>query len=115
MSDNPELMSERFREYIPSDGVVLKTESVLVLEGTTVYDILNAACKKDSIQLNASFDALYKSYYVRSICNLPEKAAGNMSGWVYTINGKSPMLGASSYRVSRGDKIVWSYTTDGVQ
>ncbi|MBE5958284.1 MAG: DUF4430 domain-containing protein [Lachnospiraceae bacterium] len=114
LSNNPELVQEKYKKYIPAGGVVLGKITVKVLEGTTVYDILNAACKKENIAIDASFNALYKAYYVKSIHNLPEKAAGDMSGWVYTINGKSPMLGASAYKVSEGDSIVWSYTVDGV-
>jgi hypothetical protein len=114
LSDNPDAMLEKFRKFIPEDGVILTKTTVKVLEGTTVYDILNAACKKENIAIDASYNALYKAYYVRSINNLPERAAGDMSGWVYTVNGKSPMLGASAYKVADGDVIVWSYTVDGV-
>ncbi|MCR5692280.1 MAG: DUF4430 domain-containing protein [Eubacterium sp.] len=113
LAENPSLMDERFRSYIPEDGVILKKCKLKVLEGTTAYDVLNAACKKEDIPMVSTYTAIYDTYYVRSIGYLSEKAAGSMSGWVYTVNGKSPNVGSSSYKLKEGDQVVWSYTVDG--
>jgi len=113
LAKDPSLMDERFRSYIPEDGVILEKCKLKVLEGTTAYDVLNAACKKEDIPMVSTYTAIYDTYYVRSIGYLSEKAAGAMSGWVYTVNGKSPNVGSSSYKLKEGDQVVWSYTVDG--
>ncbi len=106
-------VAENLRKYIPSDGVILKTISVSVAKGTSVYSLLSSVCKKNNIALDAIYESLYSTYYVKGINYLYEKAAGGMSGWVYTVNSKSPNVGAGTYKIKDGDSIVWSYTVDG--
>ena len=109
---NPESLKEKYREFVPESGYLLSTVKVKVKEGTTVYELLQVACKKYDIAIDASFTASYDSYYVRSIGNLPEFAAGDNSGWLYFVNGSAPNQGASSYQIQDGDDIVWKYTVD---
>ena len=114
LSENPELMKESYRSYIPQNGVLIEKSEVKVLEGTTVYDVLNAACKINNVAIDSVYNPFYKTYYVKAIGNLYEKDAGDMSGWVYMINGQSPMLGASACKIKDKDVITWKYTIDGV-
>lgn len=109
---NPESLKEKYREFVPESGYLLSTVKVKVKEGTTVYELLQVACKKYDIAIDASFTASYDSYYVRSIGNLPEFAAGDNSGWLYFVNGSAPNQGASSYQIKDGEDIVWKYTVD---
>ena len=53
---------------------------------------------------------MYGSYYVRGIAHLYEMDAGDNSGWLYSVNGKRPELGASGFLVSEGDAVLWRYT-----
>ncbi len=106
-------LEENMWKYIPSDGKILPKVYVTVCAGSSVYDVLQEVCKAEGIALDAKYTPLYKSYYLRGIGHLYEKQAGDMSGWVYTVNGRSVNRGASSCKVSDGDEVSWQYTCNG--
>lgn len=74
-------------------------------EGATVYDALCA--------LGLSVNAHGSSYgtYVSAIGGLAEKQYGGTSGWMYSVNGTTPMTACSNYVLSNGDSVVWYYVT----
>lgn len=74
-------------------------------EGATVYDALCA--------LGLSVNAHGSSYgtYVSAIGGLAEKQYGGTSGWMYSVNGATPMTACSNYVLSNGDNVVWYYVT----
>ena len=74
-------------------------------EGATVYDALCA--------LGLSVNAHGSSYgtYVSAIGGLAEKQHGGTSGWMYSVNGTTPMTACSNYVLSDGDNVVWYYVT----
>lgn len=74
-------------------------------EGATVYDALCA--------LGLSVNAHGSSYgtYVSAIGGLAEKQYGGTSGWMYSVNGATPMTACSNYILSNGDNVVWYYVT----
>ncbi len=74
-------------------------------EGATVYDALCA--------LGLSVNAHGSSYgtYVAAIGGLAEKQYGGTSGWMYSVNGATPMTACSNYALSNGDNVVWYYVT----
>lgn len=74
-------------------------------EGATVYDALCA--------LGLSVNAHGSSYgtYVSAIGGLAEKRHGGTSGWMYSVNGTTPMTACSNYVLSNGDNVVWYYVT----
>lgn len=74
-------------------------------EGATVYDALCA--------LGLSVNAHGSSYgtYVSAIGGLAEKQYGGTSGWMYSVNGTTPMTTCSNYVLSNGDNVVWYYVT----
>lgn len=74
-------------------------------EGATVYDALCA--------LGLSVNTHGSSYgtYVSAIGGLAEKQHGGTSGWMYSVNGTSPMTACSNYVLSNGDYVVWYYVT----
>lgn len=74
-------------------------------EGATVYDALCA--------LGLSVNAQGSSYgtYVSAIGGLTEKQHDGTSGWMYSVNGTTPMTACSNYVLSNGDNVVWYYVT----
>lgn len=74
-------------------------------EGATPYDALCA--------LGLSINARPSSYgtYVAAIGGLAEMEHGAKSGWMYSVNGVSPMTACSNYVLSNGDNVVWYYVT----
>lgn len=74
-------------------------------KGATVYDALRA--------LGLSVNAYGTSYgtYVAAIGGLAEKEHGGTSGWMYSVNGTTPMTACSNYVLSNGANVVWYYVT----
>lgn len=74
-------------------------------EGATPYDALCA--------LGISINARPSSYgtYVAAIGGLAEKEHGGTSGWMYSVNGKTPNTACSNYILKNGDTVVWYYVT----
>ena len=74
-------------------------------EGATVYDALCA--------LGLSVNTHGSSYgtYVSAIGGLAEKQYGGTSGWMYSVNGTTPMTACSNYVLSNDDNVVWYYVT----
>ena len=74
-------------------------------KGATPYDALCA--------LGLSINACPSSYgtYVAAIGGLAEKEHGGKSGWMYSVNGVTPMTACSNYVLSNGDNVVWYYVT----
>ncbi|MCQ2512052.1 MAG: DUF4430 domain-containing protein [Lachnospiraceae bacterium] len=52
------------------------------------------------------------SYYIKSINGLAEKQHGAMSGWLYSVNGYSPMETCGSYYLNSGDSVYWWYQAE---
>lgn len=50
--------------------------------------------------------------YIVEVNGLAAHDNGNLSGWMYTFNGKHPNLGVAEQRLSDGDRIVFHYTDD---
>jgi len=105
--DNTDKLKEGHEDYVPSNGIVLKKTKCTFDKGASVWDILQEVCGNNSVKLttkNTTFGV-----YVSGINNLDEFDCGKQSGWVYTVNGKSPPVSCSKYTVSDGDTIVFKY------
>lgn len=95
-------------EHLPSDGVMLATETYQIEAGETVYDILTEASRRHGLHVDAS--GIGESAYIRGIGHLYEQDFGELSGWTYYVNGISPAKGCGAYTLSDGDEIVFDYT-----
>lgn len=95
-------------KYIPSDGVILPQTTFDFSEGETVYDILLEASKEYDIPMDFSAG----SGYVRALNHIYEFDYGELSGWMYRVNGVTPSVGCTQYTLSDGDNIEWLYTTN---
>ena len=110
---NMDKLKEGKEGLVPSSGCILSTMTVEFKEGETVFDVLVKACNRARIQLEYSYSPAYGSYYIEGINNLYEFDCGSSSGWKYKVNGSYPNYGCSSYKLSNGDVIVWTYTCTG--
>lgn len=95
-------------EYIPQNGIILDTAKFQIEKGDTVYDILIEAAKKYKIQVENEGNT--EMTYISGINYLYEFDYGDLSGWVYHVNGKAPSVGCGEYTLSSGDVIEWHYT-----
>lgn len=75
-------------------------------EGATVYDALVAT----GVDVNAS-DSDY-GMYVQGIDGLAGGDFGDMSGWMFEVNGEMAEVGCSQYELSDGDVVTWTYVTE---
>lgn len=107
----PEPEPEPEPEPAPTFGVSISVDAsaagqgyfistyVTLWEGATVYDALCAT--------GLAFGG--DSNYVRSINGLSEFDHGKGSGWMYSVNGTTPMTPCGSYVLSNGDSVYWYY------
>lgn len=99
-------------KIIPSDGVVLKSQTVSFEEGDSVFDVVLRETKKNKIHLEFEKTPSTNSVYVEGIANLYEFDCGDLSGWMYKVNGDIPNVGMSEYKLKKNDKIEIVYTCD---
>ncbi|RKJ43383.1 DUF4430 domain-containing protein, partial [Butyricicoccus sp. 1XD8-22] len=109
---HPSLRSD---QYVPRNGIILgPTRYELLSDNETVWDILVRATKEHNIQMEyqGADQNIYNSVYIEGINHLYEFSAGELSGWMYSVNGDFPNYGSSQYILKDGDVIEWHYTVD---
>lgn len=97
---------------VPDDGVILEPTEVEFVEGESVFDVLLRTMREQGIHMEFSQTPMYSSAYIEGIANIYEFDCGELSGWVYSVNGEFPNYGCSLYTVSEGDEVKWQYTCD---
>ena len=100
--------------HIPKDGIILDTTELEITENQTVYDLLTDAAKAYNIQVeNSGVNGQNSSMaYIRGINYIYEFDFGELSGWMYKVNGQTPSVGCGEYVLSPGDRVEWLYTCD---
>lgn len=79
--------------------------SATLPSGASALDALYA-CGVSADVSNSGFGA-----YVRSINGLAEKQHGSGSGWMYSVNGSTPMTSCNKCVLKNGDSVSWYYVT----
>jgi len=97
-------------EHIPEDGWILTKSEFEISEKETAYDILLEAAKKYNIRVE--HEGSSEMVYISGINYLYEHDFGDLSGWVYKVNGELPSVGCGGYVLKDGDVIEWCYTLD---
>ncbi|MBC3887912.1 DUF4430 domain-containing protein [Acetobacterium paludosum] len=98
--------------FVPSDGWILYPTETSFTTGESVHDVLQRVCRQYGIHMESKFTPAYNSAYVQGINQLYEFDCGELSGWMYNVNGWFPNYGCSQYTVKNGDVINWIYTCD---
>lgn len=82
----------------------------------TVWDLLQLAVDTANNNTSDYFTVSNRGNYVESISKngeiLAEFTNGPDSGWMYTLNGKHPLLGVEEQFLERNDAIVFHYSDD---
>lgn len=84
----------------------LTTSELTLPEGATAYDALVAT----GADVNAS-DSDY-GMYVAGINGLASGDFGEMSGWMFEVNGEMSDKGCSECVLADGDVVTWLYVTE---
>ena len=95
---------------IPENGIILNEQTVIFEEGDSVFDVLSRELKNKKIHFEFVKTPAYDSVYIEGIANLYEFDCGDLSGWLYSVNGVRPTYGCSQYKVKSGDKIEVFFT-----
>lgn len=99
-------------EVLPEDGIIYAAQNVDFYEGESVFDVLLREMKNKKIHMSFRMTPIYNSNYIEGINNLYEFDCGELSGWMYKVNGWFPNYGCSRYVLKDGDVIEWVYTCD---
>ena len=99
-------------DTIPSNGIILEQTKVKFSEGESVFDVIKRLCTENKIHFEFEHVPLYNSSYITAFNNLYEFDCGNLSGWLYSVNGWFPNYGSSCYELKDNDVIEWRYSCD---
>lgn len=110
--ENMDLLDPEKAELVPENGELLAPTEVSFTQGESAFDALRRVCREKNIHMEFSETPLYESVYIEGIGNLYEFDAGELSGWMYKVNGEFPNFGSSKYELADGDVVQWVYTCD---
>ena len=110
--DNMDKCDKNKRELVPEDGWILPPTEVTFFEGESVFQVLKRTCKQKGIHMEFENTPIYNSANIEGINNLYEFDVGELSGWMYSVNGWYPNYGCSRYALKDGDVVEWRYTCD---
>ena len=97
---------------VPENGWILGSTELTFTEGESVFDVLLRVCTEKKIHMEFEETPMYQSAYIEGIYNIYEFDCGELSGWMYSVNGWFPNYGCSRYTLSDGDVIRWVYTCE---
>ena len=110
--DNMDWLDPEKVELVPEDGIILPATTVTFYEGESVFNILQRTCKQQKLHMEFENTPMYNSAYIEGIHNLYEFDCGELSGWMYSVNGWFPNYGVSRYQLKEGDVVEFRYTCD---
>ena len=110
--DNMGHLDREKTDIVPQDGVIYAEKEVVFYEGESVFNLLVREMKQNRIHLEFTDTPIYNSAYIEGIANLYEFDCGELSGWMYRVNGWFPNYGCSRYELKDGDRVEWIYTCD---
>ena len=96
--------------HIPADGVILADAELPIAQGDTVYTVLTDAARAHGIHMEAS--GAQGMMYIHGIGNIYEFDFGDLSGWLYSVNGETFSVGVDQYVLSPGDRVEFNYTLE---
>ena len=102
-------MSIRCDTVAKENRIILDNKSFSIDADDTAYDILIEAAKEYQIKIDNK--GTKEMAYISGIDNLYEFDYGDLSGWMYYINGKEQSVGCSEALLKDGDNIEWRYST----
>ena len=96
-SENDQVEVENFEPIENAEFIV--EEGTSVLEATQIYCVAN--------ELDIEIDSA--GGYITGLLGIRDGDYSDNTGWVYTINGETVMVGADEQILKDGDKISWEF------
>ncbi len=109
---NMELLDSKKSGLVPQSGTIFSERTVTFYEGESVFNLLVREMKKNGIHLEFVNVPMYNSAYIEGIANIYEFDCGELSGWMYSVNGYFPNYGCSTHQLKAGDRVEFVYTCD---
>ena len=109
---NKEKAKQNVWEAIPQSGVILAEARVSFEEGESAFDVLKRELIARNIHMEFNYTPVYNSIYIEGIGNLYEFDFGELSGWIYKVNGVAPNYASSSYLLKPGDRVEFVDSCD---
>ena len=107
---NMQKLNKEKTGLIPSDGIIYENKTAVFYEGETVFNVLVRELKKNKIHYEFTHTPIYNSNYINGIGNLYEFDCGELSGWLYKVNGAMPSYGSSQYKLKDKDVVEFIYS-----
>lgn len=101
---------ETIKDELDGDHIIIPETEFVLLEDDTAFTILERVLAYNEIPFD--YNGSSGAVYVKGIDGIYEMDYGEMSGWMYTVNGEFPDTGCGSYEPEDGDVIKWLYTRD---
>ncbi len=95
---------------VPATGWILAPTVVSFEEGESVLNVLQRTCQQNGIQM--AFSNTNSGAQIESVGNLCASDVGELSGWVYCVNGVFPNYSCSRFILQPGDTIRVIYTCE---
>lgn len=104
-----ELQDEK---YIPASGYIVPVEKIALEEGDTAYRVLQKSVKYHKIPMDAqgADENSLGTVYVTGINQIYEFSGGELSGWLYTVNGEYLTKSCDKAVLKNGDDVCFIYT-----
>jgi len=109
---NMNLLNKEKHEIVPADGIIFPETVVTAYAGESAFNVLQRELRRARIHMEYRSTPIYNSAYIEGINNLYEYDAGELSGWMYRVNGMFPNYGCSRYQLQSDDVVEWVYSCD---
>lgn len=109
---NKDKLNKDKLSVLPKDGIIYPEREITFSEGQSVFDVLLRETKNRRIPMEFKNTPMYNTAYIEGINNIYQFDCGELSGWMYKVNGKFPNYGCSKYKLKNGDVIEWVFTCD---
>jgi hypothetical protein len=111
LSVNCKTLVGKYDKATQNGGIIYDGDYVLK-GGESAFDVLQSCMREAGIPMEFSKTPAYNSVYVEGIDNIYEFDFGDLSGWMYNVNGVFPGYASSEYALQAGDVIEFTYTCD---
>lgn len=83
----------------------IEEDPFIAEEGSTVLEATELYCMSHDMSITIEKNGSY----VTEINGFAQGDYSDTTGWIFTVNGELPDVGAGEITIEEGDKIVWSF------